>query len=72
MVEPPLRHVHNNTYMNVVEEKTHYITTWEGGGCAIKLVQPWYKEMLLTLMIEPSGSDILRGARLEVFKSHDG
>ena len=72
MVEPPLRHVHSNTYMNVAEQKTHYITTCVGCGCPIKLVQPWYKDMLLTLMIEPSGADILRSARLEVYEAHDG
>jgi len=79
MVEPPLRHVHNNTYMSVAEQKTHYITTCEGCGCPIKLVQPWYKEMLLSLMIEPSGSDLWRAHQkcdtcphLEVFESHDG
>ena len=62
MIEPPLRHVHNNTYMSVAEQQTHYIATCQGCGCPIKLVQPWFKAKLenLSTIAQPTIRELLR------------
>ncbi len=62
MIEPPLRHVHNNTYMSVAEQQTHYIAICGGCGCPIKLMQPWFKAELeaFPTTVQPTISELLR------------